>query len=117
MKTFIKKLTLILCFKMEKGGVKFIDIKSVIFKTILQKRTGPTCKARLQFSPLTYRSSLLTVQCFPPIILCFQNGDVCKSSEPIFTFVQRKNYMFMSKKWKYYKTIYRYCFSLNGMCN
>ena len=43
-------------------GVKFIDIKSVFFKTILQKRTGTTCKARLQFSPLTYRSSSLIVQ-------------------------------------------------------
>ena len=44
-------------------GLKFIDIKSVFFKTILQKGTGTTCKERLQFSPLTYRSSLLTVQC------------------------------------------------------
>ena len=43
-------------------GVKFIDIKSVFFKTILQNRTGTTCKARLQFSPLTYRSSSLIVQ-------------------------------------------------------
>ena len=34
---------------------------------------------------------------FLPIILCFQNGDVCESSELIFTFVQRKNYMFVSK--------------------
>ena len=68
MKTFTKKLTLILCFKMKKEGVKkfkgvkFIDIKSVFFKTILQKRTGTTCKARLQFSPLTYRSSAPIVQ-------------------------------------------------------
>ena len=48
-----------------------------------------------------------------------QNGDVCKSSEPIFTFVQRKNYMFMSKKLKCCKktieTMYRYCFSLNSV--
>ena len=42
-------------------------------------------------------SSLVKIS-ITPIILCFQNGDVCKSSEPIFTFVQRKNFMFMSKK-------------------
>ena len=51
---------------------------------------------------------------------CFQNGDVCKSSEPIFTFVQRKNYMFVSKKIEILqennKSMYRYCFSLNSMC-
>ena len=86
MKTFIKKLTLVLCFKMKKEvlkkfkGVKFIDIKSVFFKTILQKRTGTTCKARLQFSPLTYRSSSLIVQWYKFVshvamaTIAFQDG-------------------------------------------
>ena len=41
--------------------------------------------------------------------ISFNHNIVFANSEPIFTFVQRKNYMFMSKKMEYYKTICRYC--------
>ena len=49
-----------------------------------------------------------------------QNGDVCKSSEPIFTFVQRKKLHVYVEKIEMVqennKTMYRYCFSLNSIC-
>ena len=45
---------------------------------------------------MTYRSR----GCFSPIISCFQNDDVCKSGEAIFTFdfVQRKKTTCLCRK-------------------
>ena len=54
------------------------------------------------FSPNKKNFKIFSTKFIPDIYRsrdhCFQNGDVCKSSEPIFTFVQRKKYMFVSKK-------------------
>jgi hypothetical protein len=65
--TWVKRLTVLdlVCSKLknERGkeikGVKCIDINSVFFKTKMQKGTGTTYKARLQFPHLIYHSSLL----------------------------------------------------------
>ena len=71
-------------------------------------------KIRDKISSMSSLVKISITRLFPPTILCFQNGDVCKGSEPIFTFVQEKNYIFVSKKMEVLQEntnmIYRYYF-------